>query len=196
MSISGIPSSTFSPYQLGTPANIYQQNFQKLGQDLQSGNLSSAQSDFATLQQAFAQPSTTSGTAAAPISTAPSNPITQAFNQLASDLQSGNLAAAQKDYSTLQQDLQSQSGMGHRLHNHHHMRTGDPFGGANNPSSADSTTQPSLLQEPTQIGQSLTSGNLTAAQQAYATLQQQLDPNALGSGTFSTASESPVSLEA
>jgi hypothetical protein len=196
MSISGIPISTFSPYQLGTPANIYQQNFQKLGQDLQSGNLSSAQSDFATLQQAFAQPSTTSGTAAAPTSTATSNPITQAFNQLASDLQSGNLAAAQKDYSTLQQDLQSQSGMGHHLHNHYHMRTGDPFGGANNPSSADSTTQPSLLQEPTQIGQSLTSGNLTAAQQTYATLQQELDPNALGSGTFSTASESPISLEA
>jgi hypothetical protein len=187
MSISGIPSSTFSPYQLGTPANIYQQNFQKLGQDLQSGNLSSAQSDFATLQQAFAQPSTTSGTAAAPISTAPSNPITQAFNQLASDLQSGNLAAAQKDYSTLQQDLQSQSGMGHHLHNHHRIRAGGV---------GDSSSQNPLLQDLSQLGKSLTSGNLTAAQQAYATLQQQLDPNALGSGTFSTASESPVSLEA
>ncbi len=185
MSISGIPSSTFSPYQLGTPANIYQENFQKLGQDLQSGNLSSAQSDFATLQQAFAQPSTTSGTAAATTSTATSNPITQAFNQLASDLQSGNLAAAQKDYSTLQQDLQSQSGMGHHLHNHHRISGGGV---------EDSSGQNPLLQDLTQLGQSLTSSNLTGAQQAYAVLQQQLQQFALGGGALST--ESPVSLEA
>lgn len=186
MSISGIPSSTFSPYQLGAPININQQNFQKLGQDLQSGNLSSAQSDFATLQQAFSQPSTTSGTAAATTSTATSNPITQAFNQLASDLQSGNLAAAQKDYSTLQQDLQSQSGMGHHLHNHHRMRAG----GAGDSSSS----QNPLLQDLNQLGQSLTSSNLTGAQQAYAALQQQLQQFALGGGALST--ESPVSLEA
>ncbi len=185
MSISGIPSSTFSPYQLGTPANIYQENFQKLGQDLQSGNLSSAQSDFATLQQAFAQPSTTSGTAAATTSTATSNPITQAFNQLASDLQSGNLAAAQKDYTTLQQDLQSQSGMGHHLHNHHRISGGGV---------EDSSGQNPLLQDLTQLGQSLTSSNLTGAQQAYAVLQQQLQQFALGGGALST--ESPVSLEA
>ncbi len=183
MSISGIPSSTFSPYQ--SPASINQQNFQKLGQDLQSGNLSSAQSDFATLQQAFAQPSTTSGTAAATTSTATSNPITQAFNQLASDLQSGNLAAAQKDYSTLQQDLQSQSGMGHHLHNHHRISAGGV---------EDSSSQNPLLQDLNQLGQSLTSSNLTGAQQAYAILQQQLQQFALGGGALST--ESPVSLEA
>jgi len=185
MSISGIPSSTFSPYQLGTPANIYQQNFQKLGQDLQSGNLSSAQSDFATLQQAFSQPSTTSGTAAATTSTATSNPITQAFNQLASDLQSGNLAAAQKDYSTLQQDLQSQSGTGHHVHNHHRISAGGV---------EDSSSQNPLLQDLNQLGQSLTSSNLTGAQQAYAMLQQQLQQFALGGGALAT--ESPVSLEA
>jgi len=185
MSISGIPSSTFSPYQLGTPANIYQQNFQKLGQDLQSGNLSSAQSDFATLQQAFSQPSTTSGTAAATTSTATSNPIIQDFNQLASDLQSGNLAAAQKDYSTLQQDLQSQSGTGHHVHNHHRISAGGV---------EDSSSQNPLLQDLNQLGQSLTSSNLTGAQQAYAMLQQQLQQFALGGGALAT--ESPVSLEA
>ncbi len=185
MSISGIPSSTFSPYQLGTPANIYRQNFQKLGQDLQSGNLSSAQSDFATLAQAFAQPSTTSGTAAATTSTATSNPITQAFNQLASDLQSGNLAAAQKDYSTLQQDLQNQSGMGHHVHNHHRISAGGV---------EDSSSQNPLLQDLNQLGQSLTSSNLSGAQQAYAILQQQLQQFALGGGALAT--ESPVSLEA
>ncbi len=185
MSISGIPNSTFSPYQLGAPTNINQQNLQKLGQDLQSGNLSSAQSDFAALQQAFAQPSTTSGTAAATTATATSNPITQAFNQLASDLQSGNLAAAQKDYSTLQQDLQSQSGVGHHLHNHHRIRAGG---------SGDSNSQNPLLQDLNQLGQSLTSSDLTGAQQAYAALQQQLQQFALGGGALST--ESAVSMEA
>jgi hypothetical protein len=193
MSISGILSSSFSQYQQGA-SNKIQQEFQQLGRELSSGNLSAAQSDFATLQAAFS-PSNTSSVSSSTAAT--SNPITQALNQFASDLKAGNLSAAQKDYATLQQDIQSQGGStGPRLHNHHHMRTGDPFGGASNPSSADSTTQPSLLQELTQIGQSLTSGNLTAAQRTYATLQQQLDPNALGSGTFSTASESPISLEA
>lgn len=122
---------------------------------------------------------------AATTSTATSNPITQAFNQLASDLQSGNLAAAQKDYSTLQQDLQSPGGLGHHLHNHHGIRT---------PVVGDSGNQNPLLQDLNQLGQSLTSNNLTGAQQAYTTLQQQLQQFALGGGAVSH--ESPMSLEA
>jgi len=185
MSISAIPSGAFSPYQLGAPTSVQQQDLQQLGQDLQSGNLSSAQSDFATLQQAFSQPSTTSGTAVATTSTATSSPITQAFNQLASDLQSGNLTAAQKDYSTLQQDLQSQGGTGRHLHNHHRIHSGGL---------EDSNSQNSLLQDLNQLGQSLTSSNLTGAQQAYSTLQQELQQSAFGGGALST--ESPFSLEA
>ncbi|HKM47059.1 MAG TPA: hypothetical protein VJX69_05705 [Terriglobales bacterium] len=185
MSISGIPSSAFNPYQLGTPTSLQQQDFQQLGKDLQSGNLSSAQSDFAILQQAFSQPSTASGTAVATTFTATSSPITQAFNQLSSDLQSGNLTAAQKDYSTLQQDLQSPGGVGHHLHNHHRIRT---------PGVGDSGNQNPLLQDLNQLGQSLTSGNLTGAQQGYSTLQQELQQFAFGGGALS--SESPMSLEA
>ena len=138
MSISGIPSSILSPYQL-----------------------------------------------AATTSTATSNPITQAFNQLASDLQSGNLAAAQKDYSTLQQDLQTQGGVSQHLHNHHRAR-GPEFG--------DSSSQNPLPQDLNQLGQSLTSSNLSGAQQAYSTLQQELQQFAFGGGALST--ESPISLEA
>lgn len=106
MSISGILSSSLSHYQLGAARTPYQQTFQQLGQDLQSGNLSAAQSDLATLQKAISQPATTSPTT--------SDPVTQAFHQLATDLQSGNLSAAQKDFSTLQQDLQA-SHFHHRL---------------------------------------------------------------------------------
>lgn len=118
-------------------------------------------------------------------STATPNPITQAFNQLASDLQSGNLAAAQKDYSTLQQDLQTQSGKGHHLHNHHIIHTDGPGG---------SSSQNSLSQDLNQVGQSLTSGNLSGAQQAYSTLQQEFQQFAFGGGALST--ESPISVQA
>jgi hypothetical protein len=199
MSISGILSSSSNQYQLSAASNPFQQ----LSKDLQSGNLSASQSDFATLQAAFSQPATSTvaaSTAYPPKST--TDPVAQAFNQLATDLKSGNLSAAQKDYSTLQQDLQSPSGSPTHLHNHHRISTGGLFGGTSSTGSGDSSTQNSLLQDLNQIGQSLTSSNLAGAQQAYATLQQQLEQFALGGGSLSSSQSStllaqpPVSLEA
>jgi len=184
MSISGIPSSTFSPYPLGAASNLYQQDFKQLGQDLKSGNLSAAQSDFAALQAAFSQPSATTGSA--------TNPVAQAFIQLGTDLKSGNLSAAQKDFSAVQQDLQNRGNLS-TTHFHHHSHHGGGGG--------DSSTQNSLLQDLTQVGQNLTSSNLAGAQQAYATLQQELQQFALGGGALSSQSSTllaqpPVSLEA
>jgi hypothetical protein len=78
--------------------------FQQLGQDLQSDNLSHAQSDFATLAQnvpGINQNNTATN----------NNPITQAFAQLGQDLQSGNLLAAQSAFTTLQRDLQQIGGL-------------------------------------------------------------------------------------
>jgi hypothetical protein len=112
MSISAIPSSTFSPYPLSAASNLYQQDFKQLGQDLKSGNL----------------------------------------------------AAAQKDFSTIQQDLQSLGGPS-IPHSHHRYRVGIGDGNLINSSS--------LLQDLNQVGQALASGNLSAAQQAYAALQAQ-----------------------
>src|SRR5271167_3279072 len=106
MSVSGILSNNYNQYQIGSSTTPLQQQFQQLGAALRSGNVSAAQSDFATLQAAFAQPSTTTG----PATSTTSNPVNQAFNQLASDLQSGNLGAAQKDYSAVQQDLHGLNG--------------------------------------------------------------------------------------
>ncbi len=193
MSISAIFSNTISQLQKGAQQSP-QLQFQQLSKDLQSGNLSAAQSDFATLQAAFSQSATTSGSASTTstsTSTSTSNPIAQAFNQLARDLQSGNLSAAQKDYSTIQQDLQSS---GHS-HNNLRDRTGGSSGNSSSTGSADST-QSSLAQDLNQIGQSLTAGNLTGAQTAYATLQQQLQQFAFGGGSLNSRSSSPVSLEA
>jgi hypothetical protein len=193
MSISGILSSSYNQSQLSGASSNYQQQMQQLSKDLTSGNLSAAQSDFATLQAAFSQPaitsgSTSSGSTSGSPSGATANPAAQAFNQLVSDLQSGNLSAAQKDISTVQQTLQNSNGAGstNRLHHDHHLSSGGGDG--------DSTSQNALLQQLSQIGQSPTSGNLSSAQQAYATLQQQLQQFALGGGALTT--ESPVSFDA
>jgi|HubBroStandDraft_4_1064222.scaffolds.fasta_scaffold160510_2 outer membrane protein assembly factor BamD (BamD/ComL family) len=130
MSVSGISSSNFSDYRTqGTQNNLQkvQQEFQQLGQDLQSGNLPAAQSDFATLQSLEPKGNSNS-------SSQGNGPIAQAFNQLSQDLQSGNLSAAQQDYSTLQQDVESRVEQGH--HHHHH-------GGDGSEQQTPSSSQPS-----------------------------------------------------
>jgi outer membrane protein assembly factor BamD (BamD/ComL family) len=86
-----------------------------------------------------------------------SNPPTQTsfqkaqaeFQQLGSALQSGNLSAAQSDYSTLQ-GLVSQSGFASKV-----LQGDNPIGKAF-----------------TQLGQDLKSGNLAGAQQDYSTIRQ------------------------
>jgi hypothetical protein len=176
MSISGILSSGFLQKQLVAPSTPYQQNIEQLSKDLQSGNLAAAQSDFATLQKAFSP---------SPISTAAastSNTVAQAFNQLATDLQSGNLSAAQKDFSALQQDVKNLGGPGatNRFHHYHRLST----------NIEDSTNPNSPLQDLNQVRQNLTSGNLFAAQQAYATLRAQA-PVSTAFGLHQT--EPPVS---
>jgi|SRR5208337_1618721 len=185
MSISAILNSSYNQNQFSPVCSPYKQDMQQLSQDLQSGNLSAAQSDFAALQAAFSQPAATSAstsTASTSSSSSTSNPITQAFNQLASDLKSGNLSAAQKDFSTVQQDLQNQGTPSASHFHHHHISTG----------SGDSSTQNSLLQDLNQVGQNLTSSNLSGAQAAYATLQQELQQFALGGGSLSSSQTSAL----
>jgi len=172
MSVSGISSSLFN-YQNNNVQNKMQQ-FQQLGEDLQSGNLTAAQSDFATLQQVGSQNSSSA--------TQSSSPLQQAFNQLAQDLQAGNLSAAQQDYSNIQQDFQNQASQMHGHHHHHHG--GD---GQNNQISQ-------LFQ---QLGQALQSGSLSSAQQIFNTLQQGLQLGAPAQGTAEpTTSSTGVSVTA
>ena len=164
MSVAGISSSLFHYTPQIVPNNFqqFQKEFQQLGQDLQSGNLTGAQADFAALQQDVPQ-------AASTISSQNNNPIAQAFSQLAKDLHAGNIASAQQDYSTLQQDLQNHAA---QAHHHHH---GSGGGGAIN----------QLLN---QLGQDLQSGNLTSAQQAYNTLAHDFQQY----GPSSTQPQSPL----
>jgi hypothetical protein len=189
MSVSAI-SNSFTNNPVSNLTSQFQNSpLQQLGKDLTSGNLSAAQSDFATLQQAFTQVPTGSTTSTS------SNPVSQAFQQLSSDLSSGNLSAAKQDYSTIQNDLSSQPGLGHN-----HFQ---------NPIARTSGGQSSLLQDLNQLGQELSSssalsGNLTAAQQAYATTAQLLgtsgEISGLGTGLQASMVESvsdlPMSLMA
>jgi hypothetical protein len=124
-----------------------------VGQDLQSGNLSQAQSDFDAIQ-----PNNVPGLS----SSSSTNDLASAFNQLATDLKSGKLSAAQQDYATVQQDLQS-SAVSRHPHLHHHS------GGL----ASSSTSQNSLEQPFSQLGQDLLSGNLSQAQSPYASPQQE-----------------------
>ncbi|MGA9390787.1 MAG: hypothetical protein WBV69_10105 [Candidatus Sulfotelmatobacter sp.] len=161
MSVSGISSSSL--YNTQSVQNSFQKDFQQLGQDLQSGNLSAAQSDFATLQNLQAQNSNASYQS--------SSPIAQAFSQLAKDLQSGNLSAAQQDFATIQQDFQNGSTQGQTQatqghHHHHHGGSGSS----------------EISQLLSQLGTALQSGDLSTAQQAYGSLAQQFQQSSQNSG--------------
>jgi outer membrane protein assembly factor BamD (BamD/ComL family) len=164
MSVAGISSSSMFDYNtqsVQTQMQKFKQEFQQLGQDLQSGNLSAAKTDFAALEKSAPQGNSSAG----------ANSIVQEFKQLSTDLQSGNTSAAQQDYSTIQNNFQNMSAQHHR---HHHV------GGGSSGSSSESQTID-------QLGQDLQSGNLSAAQQAYAALQQEFQQ--FGSNSASLASQ-------
>jgi hypothetical protein len=97
MSMSGISASsalTQSMQAWQAQAQKVQSEFQKVGQDLQAGNLGQAKTDYTTLSQNL------------PAAAQSNGPLTQAFGALGAALQSGNLTAAQSAYSTVQQDVE------------------------------------------------------------------------------------------
>ena len=156
MSVTGIASSILSilggSQNQPTALQQIRSEFQQFGQDLQSGDLAQARQDFAALSQNL--PGANQNSA---------NPVAQAVTQLGKDLQSGNLQAAQQDFTTLLQDVQ-QSAARVRHHHHRHVESQS--------SSAQQTS--SLAQDFTQLAQSLQSGNLQSAQQAFSMLQNDL----------------------
>jgi hypothetical protein len=181
MSVSGVSSSDPLRTSVAQGAqNKFQQiqtQFQKIGQDLQSGNLTQAQADFTTLSQQL--PS--SQQAANSTTTGPTSTLAKAFQTLGQDLQAGNLAASQADFAAIQQDTQQQgSGQTHGHHHHH--------GGAEPAQQTNGTLQQDL----TSLGNALQSGTLSSAQQAYSTLQADLQQefSNLGASTGSTTTAS------
>jgi hypothetical protein len=104
-------------------------------------------------------------------------------------LQSGNLSAAQKDYATIHQDFQQQGA--NRPHSHH-QHCGGAGGGLGGEEQQQINTALSSL------AQALQSGNLSRAQSAFATLQQDLEqiggfsssPSGSSTGTSASSSTS------
>lgn len=174
MSVSGISINLFSyTNQAITDTkppipNLQQvkQEFRQLGKDLQAGDLSAAQADFAELQQ-IGPPGLSNA------SSRSNNPWLRTFEQLSQDLQSGDLAAAQQDYAKIQQAFRRQAA---QAENHNHQGASEIH---------------QLLQ---QLGDALQSGDLSSAQQAFATLKQDLQQPAESFGEGSAASPSACSV--
>ena len=172
MSIAGICSNlllnSLSPKQASLQQ--FRDEFQQLGQDLQAGNLPAAQADYAQLQQIEQQKNSSASQSNI------TNSVSQLFDQLGKDLASGNVSSAQDDFNDIMKAVQSS---GRSVHHHHHHHHGG--GGASLQTSSVQTDLNTL-------GQALQSGNLAAAQQAYTSVQtdlQQLGVGAVTSGAVS-----------
>lgn len=158
----------------------FKQDFQQLGQDLQSGNLTAATADLGAMQKI-----TPDGESSASFK---ASPIGQAIGQLTQDLQAGNRTGVQQDYSAIQKDIQNRVAQG--VHHSHHEGNGG-------------STTSSLQQDFQALGAALQSGNIASAQQAYSTLKQDLpqlkqaatDP-AISSGSSSQTGPTAVSVSA
>jgi outer membrane protein assembly factor BamD (BamD/ComL family) len=180
MSVTGVASSILSilsgSQRQQSPSQRIQSEFQQLGLDLQAGNLAQAQNDFAKLSQN--RPVANQNSA---------NPVAQAITQLGKDLQSGNLQAAQQDFATIREDSQQQLNVSpvqiHHLH-HHHLESQQDF--------SSMQQNNSIAQDFSKLAQSLQAGNLQSAQQAFSTLQTDLQQiggfiTSQSGGTGSTA---------
>jgi soluble cytochrome b562 len=129
MSVSGISLSSSlsqSSQNWQTSGEGIRTDFQKLGQDLQAGNLSQARSDFSAmghdLPGSLQESSTASGAFSAlrsayhhhhyagvgaqSTTSSRGNTLSQLFSSLGSALQAGNLSAAKDAYSTVEQDIE------------------------------------------------------------------------------------------
>ena len=181
---SGAAQNTPNTQNAGNNPSKFQQikaEFQQLGQDLQSGNLTQAQADYTSLSQnlpGLTQPQTAT------------NPLAKAFQQLGQDLQAGNLQAAQSDYSTVRQDAQQVASQARGHHHHHHRVEGGEQSGSNQ-------QQGAIQQAFSQLAQSLQAGSLSGAQSAFATLQNDLQQiggflPGFSSGDSGSSGSSPI----
>lgn len=151
MSVAGISSSLVDFQSSGaqnsalTKRQQFKQDFEQLGQDVQSGNLTAAKADLSSIQSL-----TPSGHNSAAFN---ASKVGQAFNQLAQDVQSGNVAGAQQDYSSLQSDIQTRLAQV-RAHHHHH---------------GSGVSDPPVQQNPISqtVGAAPQSGTVSPSQQAY-----------------------------
>ena len=139
MTVSSIGSTT-NPYQPAS-ANDFNQlfsDFKSIGSDIQSGDLTSAQSALTTFQSDLQ-------------SSTGQNPLSQLFSNnstlntdltaLQTALQSNDPTGAQNAFKTLTQDMQSaMKTQGAHRHHHHHRAENDGQNSSSTTASSDSAT--------------------------------------------------------
>lgn len=174
MSIGSVTTAT-NPNQLtpaGTSRKGIRNEFLQLQQDLQSGNLSGAQSAYSSIQSStqnlFRSQSTTGSSQAA-----------TDFQAIGQTLQSGSLSSAQNALTTFEQDMQAVmqsggSGSSGAVHPHHRKHHG---GGMDSQQANAFSSLSSALQ----------SGNTSTAESAVNTLLQEIQSTS-GSGSSSSSS--------
>jgi len=188
-------SSSVNPFQQ------IRQDFQALGTALQSGNLSGAQSAMSGLQQAQQSlplpPSSIVSLQGANSSTG-SSAVASGMATLASDLQFGNLSAAQSVYQQIQSQMQSAQGAGHHGGHggHHGGGIGALLGASSSSSSSSGTSSGSVLDSllnslstSSSVSGSISStGSTSPLQTAFAQLIQSLQnvESALGNPSGSS----------
>lgn len=179
MSISSISSvaSGYQPTLNNWLNNLSQirQGFKDLASALQSGDLTAAQTAFASLQQLLPNSSAGNQTQNGQQGSG-QNPFATDFSALAKALQSGDLSAAQTAFAKLQQDTQSVQG---HHHHHHHKASASTQSTASTTSSSSvgstaGSGQNQFATDFSALGQALQSGNLSQAQAAFAKLQQDM----------------------
>ncbi|MGA2332680.1 MAG: hypothetical protein ABSG75_13070 [Syntrophales bacterium] len=187
MSIPNISSSSdyYQRYSINGSDSLRQQGQQdlkSLADALKLGDLSGAQSAFASLLQLLQTNSSSSAnsqTQSAAISSAFSSsngtsPVTSDLSALGQALQSSDLTGAQNDFSKLMQDIQSIGG-GHHHHHHHHHKTSASSQDTTNASATGSSTGTNSVEtDLAALGQALQSGDLKSAGNAYSQLIQDM----------------------
>jgi len=119
------PASSTSTSQSSNPIA---QAFNQLSQDLQAGNLSAAQQDYASIQQDFQKQASQMHHHHHHSGGSEQSEVSQLFDQLGQDLQSGNLSSAQSDFSSLQA-LAEQPRLQHGVRIHIQRRIGQRLSG-------------------------------------------------------------------
>jgi soluble cytochrome b562 len=193
MSVSGLSliSSLYQTLQSSrSQGRNIQSEFQKLGQDLQAGNLTQATADFTTLSQSLP----------ASLQAGNNSSLAQAFSAVGQALQSGNLSAAQQAYTTFRQDVRQSAAQAQQGIQSAFNQLGQDLQAGNvAQAQADYTTLSQLLSSSTQntgsnplaqafsaLGQALQSGNLSAAQTAFNTIQQDVQASAAQAANTTT----------
>ena len=125
MSITSITSNA-PAFQTNPPQNTVRQNFQQLSQSIQSGDLSVAQTAYASLIQNLPQQSAGNG----------NNPFQQAIASIGSALQSGDISGAQQTLQTMQSQMKGMH------HHHHHHASGIPPSDDTNTSASSNAPLP------------------------------------------------------